>query len=89
MYEYCFSQGGRVEAIRDLFPHFLDKRFQILVYIVGDMERTLRLMERWKDTEAPMTLKGMLDTASPSEAVHVGPWVASGVWSHESTQHLV
>ena len=39
------------------------------------MERILRLLERWKETEAPVTLKGVLGTASPS----VGPSDALGV----------
>ena len=43
------------------------------------MERILRLMERRKDTEAPVTLKGVLGTASPSGVVHVGPSDALGV----------
>ena len=32
-----------------------------------------------KDTEAPVTLKGVLDTASPTGTVHVGSLVALGI----------
>ena len=67
-----FRQSGIVFSISN-------KGIPILIYIVADMERILRLMERGKDKEAPATLKGVLGTASPSGAVHVGPTVASGV----------
>ena len=66
-------------AISNFIFHFFYRRIGILVCIVADMERILRLTERWKDTKAPMILKGVLDTASPSGAVHVGPSVASRV----------
>ena len=68
-----------------------DKGIRFLIYIVADMKRILRLMERWKDTGASVALEGArvveflvqgggeLYTASPFGAVHIGPKDASVV----------